>query len=271
LRAYVEMLHLPPILMVLLATTAFATIAEGGLPPAGRLAPYLLAVLGTQMAIGIHNDYCDRRLDALAKPWRALPRRLVSPTFALELAVVLTVTGLALALPLGMRVVGLGALGTGAGFTYNARLKGTALAWVPFWIALPAMAIASFELVHQYRDQLLLAYVIGLPLVVSVYIADQIIDIESDRRLGVRGLVASLGQVKARLLCWGALAAGYVLAFAMWPSGGSPGLLSALSVALLAVAIIGDRLRVGRVHWLAIMLAVIALAADWLSALPSVS
>jgi 4-hydroxybenzoate polyprenyltransferase len=271
LRAYVEMFHLPPILMVLLATTAFATIAADGLPPAGRLAPYLIAVLATQMAIGVHNDYCDRRLDAQAKPWRALPAGLVSPILAMELAVVLTVAGLALALPLGARVVGLGALGTGAGFAYNARLKGTAFAWVPFWVALPAMAIASFELVHQYRDQLLLAYVIGLPLVVSVYIADQIIDIESDRSHGVRGLVASLGQTRARLLCWGALAVGYVLAFTMWPSGGSPGLLSALSVALLAVAIAGDRLRVGRVHWLAIMLAVIALAADWLNALPSVS
>ena len=214
LRAYIELFHLPPILMVLLATTAFATIAADGLPRASRLAPYLLAVLATQMAISVHNDYCDRRLDAQAKPWRAIPSGLISPQFALELAAVLTVAGLALALPLGARVVGLGAIGTGAGFAYNARLKGTAFAWVPFWVALPAMAIASFELVHEYREQLLLVYLIGLPLVVSVYIADQLIDIESDRMHGVHGLVASLGQTRARLVCWGALASGNVLAVA---------------------------------------------------------
>jgi 4-hydroxybenzoate polyprenyltransferase len=271
LRAYIELFHLPPILMVLLATTAFATIAADGQPPAGRLAPYLLAVLATQMAIGVHNDYCDRRLDALAKPWRALPAGLVSPAFALELVLVLTGVGLALALPLGSRLVALGAIGTGAGFSYNARLKGTAFAWLPVWVALPALAIASFELVHQYRSQLLLSYVIGLPLVVSVYLADTMIDVESDRRLGVRGLVASLGETGARLLCWASLAAGYLLALALWPSGGSPGLLSALSVALLIAAIVSDRAGVRRVHWLAIMLAVIALAADWLGALPAVN
>ncbi len=87
----------------------------------------------------------------------------------------------------------------------------------------------------------------------------------------MRGLVASLGETRARLLCWASLAVGYVLALAFWPSGGSPGLLSALSVALLVAAIVSDRASVRRVHWLSIMLAVIALAADWLSALPAVS
>ena len=34
---------------------------------------------------------------------------------------------------------------------------------------------------------------------------------------------------------------------------------------------VSDRAGIRRVHWLAIMLAVIALAADWLSALPAAS
>ncbi len=79
---------------------------------AGQLAPYLLAVLATQMAIGVHNDYCGRRLDAIAMPWQALPARPRQPAFALELALVLTGLGLALALPLGPRLVALGAVGT---------------------------------------------------------------------------------------------------------------------------------------------------------------
>jgi 4-hydroxybenzoate polyprenyltransferase len=269
LRAYVELFHFPPILMVLFATTAFATIAAGRVPPAERLAPYLFAVLFTQMAIGAHNDYCDRNLDAAAKPWRALPSGRLSPRFVIELVVLLTALGVALSLPLGARIVALGVVGTGAGFVYNAKLKGTPFAWAPFWIALPALVIASFELAGEYQSRLLLTYVIGLPLVVSVYLADTIIDIESDQRHGVRSFGVWLGQARARLLCWACVAVGYVFALALWPSDGSPGVLFGVSVMLLLTAIASDRAGVGRVHWLAIMLAVIALAGDWLRSLPA--
>lgn len=270
IRACVELFHFPPILLVLFATTAFATIAAGSVPSADRLVPYLLAVLCTQMAIGAHNDYCDRALDAAAKPFRAIPSGLITPKFVIELCVALTVIGVALTVPLGMRLVALGVIGTGAGFIYNAKLKGTPFAWAPFWVALPALAIASFELAGEYQPRLLLTYVIGLPLVVSVYLADTLIDVESDRTHGSRGFGAWLGPVRARLLCWACVALGYVLALAFWPSDGSPGILLAVSVMLLLTAIISDRLGVRRVHWLAIMLAVIALAADWLRAHPSV-
>ncbi|MEO8456695.1 MAG: UbiA family prenyltransferase [Chloroflexota bacterium] len=268
LRAYVELFHFPPILMVLFATTAFATIAAGGVPPASRLVPYLLAVLFTQMAIGAHNDYCDRSLDVSAKPWRALPLGVVSPRLVIEIVVLLTGLGLALALPLGTRIVALGAVGTGAGFVYNARLKGTPLAWVPFYIALPALVIASFELAGEYQSRLLLTYVLGLPLVISIYLADQMIDIESDRENEVGGFGSWLGQTRARILCWAGVAIGYAIALLLWPSAGSPGVLFGVSVLLLATAIVGDRAGIGRVHWLGIMLAVIALAADWLRSLP---
>jgi 4-hydroxybenzoate polyprenyltransferase len=269
LRAYVELFHFPPIIMVLFATTAFATIAAGGVPSASRLVPYLLAVLFTQMAIGAHNDYCDRRLDVSAKPWRALPLGVISPRLVIEIVVLLTGLGLALALPLGARIVALGVVGTGAGFVYNARLKGTPLAWVPFYIALPALVIASFELAGEYQPRLLLTYVLGLPLVISIYLADQMIDIESDRENEVGGFGSWLGQTRARLLCWSGVAIGYAIALLLWPSAGSPGVLFGVSILLLVTAIIGDRAGVGRVHWLAIMLAVIALAADWLRSLPA--
>jgi len=263
-RAVVEMFHFPPILMVLLACGTFATIAVDGSPPAGRLIPYLGAVLCSQMAIGVHNDYSDRALDGVAKPWRAIPSGVVSPTLALEISFALLVVALAIALPLGLDVAALGVIGTASGLAYNARLKGSVFAWVPFWAALPTLVIASFTVVHGYRSELMLTYVIGLPLVTSVYIADTMTDIFSDRALGVRGFVQRLGPAGARIVCWGALAFGYVLALAFWPSGGSPGVLFGLSIALLAIAVASDRLRIGRVHWMAIMLAVIALASDWL-------
>jgi 4-hydroxybenzoate polyprenyltransferase len=268
LRAYVELFHFPPIIMVLFATTAFATIAAGELPRASRLVPYLFAVLLTQMAIGAHNDYCDRHLDEQAKPWRAIPSGLVSPRFVIELVVALTLLGTALAIPLGWEIVALGVAGTGSGFIYNARLKGTPLAWIPWWVALPCLVIASFVLAGEYQPRLLLVFVIGLPLVISVYLADTLVDAEGDARHGSLGLNAKLGPTRARLLCWACVALGYILALVFWPDG-SPGVLFALSILLLATAIVSDRAGVGRVHWIAIMLAVIALAADWLRSLPS--
>jgi 4-hydroxybenzoate polyprenyltransferase len=250
--------------MVLLACGLFATVAADGSPPVGRIGVYLLAVLCSQMAIGVHNDYCDRGLDREAKPWRAIPSGVVRPAAALQLVAALLGASLALAIPLGLDVAALGVLGTAMGFAYNAAFKRTVLAWVPFWVALPTLVIASFTVVHAYQSELLLAYVIGLPLVFPIYIADSLTDIESDRTLGVQGLTQVLGQGGARLACWGSLALGYVLAVAFWPEGSSPGYLFGISIGLLVVGIVSDRLRIPRVHWLAMMLAVIALAADWL-------
>jgi 4-hydroxybenzoate polyprenyltransferase len=263
-RAVVEMFHFPPILVVLFASGLFAVIASDGPVPAGRIALYLTAVLCSQMAIGVHNDYCDRHLDAAATPARAIPAGIVSPAQSLQLTAALLVVSTAIALPLGVGVVALGILGTSMGFLYNAWAKGTPWAWAPFWLALPTLAMASFVVVDAYDSELLMAYAIGLPLVVPVYIADTLIDIESDRAHGVRSLAVRLGPARSRVLCWASLGAGYVLALAFWPSGGHPGILLAVSVALWLAAITSDRLGVPRVHWLAIMLADIALAADWL-------
>ena len=270
-RAIVELFHFPPILIVLLACGIFASIAADGSPPIGRIGVYLLAVLCSQMAIGVHNDYCDRALDSAAKPQRAIPAGIVSPALALQLTVALLAMSVVLALPLGGDVLALGVLGTGMGFIYNAWAKGTIWAWAPFWVALPTLAVASFTVVDAYRDELLLTYMIGLPLVVPVYVADTLTDIDSDRAHGVRSLATRLGRFGSRFLCWSSLALGYVLAVAFWPQGGSPGLLFGVSIGLLAIAILSDRLSVPRVHWLAIMLADIALAADWLLDVRSLS
>src|SRR5688500_2537068 len=48
-RGYLLLPHLAPVLVVELATAAFAVIAWGGLPPAHLLGPLLLAMLGGQL------------------------------------------------------------------------------------------------------------------------------------------------------------------------------------------------------------------------------
>jgi 4-hydroxybenzoate polyprenyltransferase len=262
-RALIELFHFPPILVVLLAAGLFVIIAADS-PPYGRMSLYLLAVLASQMAIGAHNDYCDRVLDGKAKPNRAIPSGVISPQTVLQLTAALLATSVLLALPLGMTVVVLGVLGTAMGFVYNAYAKGTILAWVPFWIALPTIVVASFVVGGAYRAELLVIYLIGLPLVVPVYIADTLIDVKSDRANDLRSLASLLGPLGSRLLGWGSLASGYLIAAAFWPDGGSPGLLTAISLGLFLISVVSDRLGISRIHWLGIMLADIALACDWL-------
>jgi 4-hydroxybenzoate polyprenyltransferase len=262
LAAWIAFCHPAPIAVVLLAATGFAAAAVQGWPPPARLGPFLLALLLTQLAISFHNDYCDRALDARAKPWRALPRGLIAPRTALGWSLGLLAAGLLTAGLLGPWVAALVALGSGAGFAYNAWLKRSAWTWLPFWIGLPALPLCAFLVVDRFDPRLWLVYPIGLPLVVAIYLADTLDDIETDAALGVRGLAHRLGPRGARLTCWTAVALGHGL---VWLTDPAPGPLAALSIGLLAVAILLDRRGLRHGHWLAIMAGVVTLAVGWLT------
>lgn len=266
LRAYIELLHLPPILVVLAAGAGFTIAAAQGDPAVDRLLLFLTALLLTQLAVSLHNDYCDRALDAVAKPWRALPSGIMSPRAALGWAAALVAAGLLAAAPLGWLVVLLFLVGNGSAFFYNAFLKRTAWSWAPFLVALPTLALCAFAVADNLAARLWLVYVIGAPLVLSVHIIDTLDDLESDRSLGVRGMAHRLGPGRARLLCWSALGLAQVLALILWPQG-RPGPLFAVSVALLFAAIAADRAGVTRARWSLVMAAATILALGWLAAL----
>jgi 4-hydroxybenzoate polyprenyltransferase len=267
LAAYVELLHLPPIAMVLLASAGFTLVAADGRPHVGRLALLLTSTLLGQLAISIHNDYCDRDLDAQAKPWRALPRGLLSPRGALAWTAGLTALCLLIALPLGGSVVGLIAIGATSGFVYNAWLKRTAWTWLPFWVALPTLPLTAFAVVGQWDRRLWLVYLIGAPLVLAVYIADTLADLESDSAHGVEGFAHRLGPRRARVVCWAAVVVAFCLALACWPNNLPPNPLFFLSIGALIIAMGLDRSSVRGGHWLAIMASAILLSLSWLLAL----
>ena len=265
LGAYLELLHLPPIVFVLLASTGFLVAARHGWPPTARLAPFLVAVLLTQLGISLHNDYCDRHLDAVAKPWRALPSGLLSPRGVLGAALALTALGLLTALSLGPAVMALLAAGTGAGFLYNAWLKRTAWTWLPFWLALPTLALCGFTAVGRFTPRLWLAYVVGAPLVLSIYLADTLTDIESDASLGVHGLAHRLGAPLARTMCWAGLTVAFGMALTLSASNSAWRYVFAAPAALLALAIWSEWSGRRRLHWALIMASATALSVLWLA------
>lgn len=243
-------------------------VADHGSVTPAALGLYLAAVLSTQLSIALHNDWCDRKADAIAKPWRLLPRGALDPSLVLVIALGLLMLGLALASQVGVTVAQLVAAGTACGFLYNAWLKGTIFSWLPFAVALPTLAMCSL-LVAQRLDGFPYAlYLIGAPLVLAIHLGDAIPDIEGDRTAGSRGLAVALGRRRALLVCWLGVLAAAVIASLLRPFGLAPGPLVALSLLLLACAV-GISRRSLRGNWYLIVMSAIALAVDWLAALAS--
>jgi geranylgeranylglycerol-phosphate geranylgeranyltransferase len=265
LQAVIELLHPAPIAVVLVAATGFCAAAVRGRPPARRLGPLLIAISLTQLAISIHNDYCDRGLDAATKPWRMIPRGALSPRAAITAAGAFVALGLLIAVPLGGVAVALVALGTSAGLAYNAYFKRSVWTWLPFWIALPTLPVCAFVAMRRFQPRLCLAYLLGAPLVLGVYLADTLSDLESDRAHGIRGLAQTLGPGPARLACWISVASAIVLALATREKRDPPGPLYPLAIGLLGIAPVVDCRRHLQLHWVAIMGSVVAIALGWLN------
>lgn len=264
MSAWLSLLHPAPVAVVLLAAFGFSVTAADGKPPRRRLVPLLGGLLFTQLSISLHNDYCDRELDARVKPWRAIPRGLIAPAPVLAASLALYLVGVLVATPLGPIVTGLLAVASAAGFAYNAWFKRGAWTWVPYAIALPTVPVCAFIAMRRFQPRLLLAYLIGLPLVLAVYLADTMSDVDLDREAGVQGFAHRLGTHGAARACWLSLLSGLILAVA---TTRHPTRHPAYAVAggSLAIAPFLPRRHGRDPHWLAIMIAVVSVALAWLS------
>jgi 4-hydroxybenzoate polyprenyltransferase len=221
--ALLALLHPGPVAATVAAGAAFAALAAGGAPPADRLGLFVASLLLTQVAISVYNDYCDRDLDAATKPERAIPSGVVAPARALGIAGAALVVGLLLSLPLGPLALALGALGTGAGLLYSAWLKRTVWSWLPFALGFPTLALWSYAAVGRWDARLWSGYLVGLPLVLAIHLADTLPDLPRDAGAGLRGLAHRLGARGVRLALPLALALGLGFGIAF----GAPAPLSA--------------------------------------------
>jgi 4-hydroxybenzoate polyprenyltransferase len=263
LAAYARLFDPAPVSVVMAAATVYGFVAARGAPPLGRLFPFLFSLLLTQFAIALHNHYCDRDLDAAARPWRALPRGLVTPRQLLIAAWALFAAGLTVALAIGLDVAALVALGTGAGFAYNAYFKRTPLSWLPYWVALPSLVLCIFAVVERSEPRLWLTYVVGLPLVLAVHLGDAQSDAELDAAQGTRGLAQRLGRRGTLLVCWVALALALALAVLFRPASGSPGPPYLAAAGLLVTLAVAGRRDDRRLFWLAVMGTAVTLGLGW--------
>src|SRR6266699_7311609 len=92
--------HPGPVLMHIIAVTLFALLAAWPHFVWGVIALVVAAHAAMQLSIAVLNDYCDRRLDAVSKPTKPIPRGLVRPGEALFTGILLIIVMVVLLLPL---------------------------------------------------------------------------------------------------------------------------------------------------------------------------
>jgi 4-hydroxybenzoate polyprenyltransferase len=218
----VAMTH--PRAVFIFATLALvvALIAEQGALPLRVAVALVLAMAAIQIAVGVFNDYCDRDLDAIAKPQRALPAGLVSPRTALATGWLAVAIGLGTAATLGIPSMLVLALGGGMGILYSVRLKRTVLSWLPYAVAYPIVPVWVWVSLGKFRPESLVIFPVTIPFSLGIHLCNQLRDYDADAAQGMQGLVQHLGKMAAGRLCLGLLLAGPLPALA-WTRGQGSG------------------------------------------------
>jgi 4-hydroxybenzoate polyprenyltransferase len=192
------------------------------------------AAMFAQATSGVINDILDLDLDRAAKPWRAFPAGLISRRGAWALAAALLALGVfaaALVSPVSFLLL---VVGVAIGAAYSAGVKRTPFSWLPYLIAYPSLPVWVWVSTGDYRPSILAVYAIGAPLVVAIHMVNQLRDFDADGRLGVRGLVQTLGKERATATCQTLVAiAPFPLLLVSLQSPVSPALWAAAGAALI--------------------------------------
>jgi 4-hydroxybenzoate polyprenyltransferase len=201
-RGYLVLPHFVAIMVVELATLAFATIAWHGVPPLRLLAPLLFAMLGGQLVIGVTNEIVDYADDAVHKPSKPLPRGDVSMRGAKVMLLIglamMVCCGVALGWPSFVLLVA----GSGLGVAYDLWLKRTRWSWLPYLLALPLLPIWVFVTLGRAVPALLLLYPLGALAAIGVHFAQALPDVASDRAAGLVTATSRLGARRVYWLAW---------------------------------------------------------------------
>jgi 4-hydroxybenzoate polyprenyltransferase len=246
-RGYLLLPHLAPVLVVELATAAFAVIAWRGLPPPHLLGALLLAMLGGQLAIGATNELADFPYDAVGKPWKPLPSGDVSIRGARTVVVIGLITMVAFGSRSGPLPFALLALGTGLGIAYDLWFKRTVWSWLPYLLALPLLPIWVFAALGKPESRLLVLYPLGALATVGVHLAQALPDVTIDREAGLETVTSRMGETPIFVFAWLATLSAPALGWfaALW-LGASQQLVpiaiaSGVAVLLLAINVISIR------------------------------
>jgi 4-hydroxybenzoate polyprenyltransferase len=262
-----RVIHPLPCAINALLVTALAMVA--GAP--GSVAVVLgSAMLAFQASIGAVNDVSDADRDRIAKPWKPIPAGRVSARTATLLAVVSGCLGLVISAAFGPMVLILGGVGLACGLAYDIVLGQRGLGWICYMVAFPTLLAwtwlaAAGELPPGWPLLLPLAALAGP----AIHLANSLVDVETDARVGATSLATRLGRRRALVALTWLTTLVWVLAWAVLLSLGSvprEAGFAAVGASLMAgVGLAASWQRSGAIRqagWLlqAVALAILALA-----------
>jgi len=265
--------HPFPSLLDGLVVGALAVVAGGSLGLAALLAGSMLAL---QLSIGALNDAVDAPRDAIGKPLKPIPARLVGRRQAVAATVVMACVGLAMAGAVRFEALAVALVVLVIGYGYDLVLKPTPVSWLPFAVGIPLLPVFAWvgvgaPIPPSFGLLLPAAAVAGAALA----IANALVDVERDRAAGVATLPAAIGAHRAWLVHGGLVLVLLAVtgAGAAALGGTGPGLIVAAIGGLVIVAgaaLVGDRIASRRERgWEAECLGTALLGIGWLLAVNS--
>ena len=212
----IRLVHPFPSLLTSSATVAIAALAGADVPTAIRLG---LAMLAMQCSIGALNDLVDAPLDAVEKPRKPIPAKLVTPTVAGLVAVAGAALGIGLSASSGPATALAAGGCLGLGYAYDVRLSRTALSWLPLSLALPLLPIhAWLGATGSIPSSLVTLIPVAVLAGAGLSIANGLVDVERDARGGRRAVAVTLGRAGAWALQAGFLGVAVGLALVLAPT-----------------------------------------------------
>lgn len=195
------------------------------------------AMLALQFSIGAFNDYFDVDLDAVAKPEKPIPSGVVSRPAALVVGLVSGLVALFIAATFGGPVLLLALAMLAAGLVYDALLKRGPLGWACFAIAFPLLPVFAWygvagEMPPRPELLLPLAALAGP----ALQLANGLVDLEGDRRIGVRGLPVVLGRIGSLIVLGAIQAVIHAIAWLTVLTGEAAGNLAVFAVSASGAA-----------------------------------
>ncbi len=252
---------------------AIALIAGAGVGLALRLG---MGMLCLQFAIGSANDLADATTDAMAKPAKPIPSGLVSRKAATAVVAITAALGLVWAASASTAALVIGVVGLADGLLYDLRLKGTALAWVPFAAGVGLLPVYAWWGATGILP-VALPWVVALAIAagVALALANAFSDLGSDRRSGVITVATVLGSGRTLALNAAFLAVVDIVAIATSLRIGMAPAPAAAEMGGLALGWLGVSLgrlaseRMQHLVWEFQALGIVALGAGWLATLGS--
>lgn len=216
LRGYVELLRLHNVFLTFLAVaigvlSALHFLGSAGINSREVMPTFVLAALTASLVAAggyVINDYFDRDIDAVNKPWRPIPAGVVKPHEAVTLATILFLLGSSIPIAIGPLSSSIAALVSLLMILYSMSLKRRGVvgnivvalsgALSIFYgtvavidssqsyvgIALPQLILSALPTIHAFLLILLREFVKGIE------------DIRGDSARGVQTLIVVLGPRK---------------------------------------------------------------------------